>query len=67
MQNVQKKKGSRKAGRNRIKCESYKARGKWGKNRLRRLKRHLKQQPNDACAKRAFGIAKTARGQSPAA
>ncbi len=42
-----KKKGCRKAGRNRETCARYRAEGRREKNKKRRAARHAKNHPND--------------------
>lgn len=41
------KKGCRKAGRNRVSCALYRARGRREKNKARRAALHAKRHPND--------------------
>lgn len=43
-------KGQRKAGRNKIPCQRYRNEMRQEKNKLRRLRRHLKRHPNDTPA-----------------
>lgn len=47
------KKG-RKIGRNKVKCERYLKQGRWERNKLRRLRKHVRHQPNDDEAKAAI-------------
>lgn len=51
-------KKNRKVGRNAKYCERYRAEGRWLKNKLRRLRSHLKRQPNDRQALKALEAAK---------
>lgn len=41
-------KKSKKAGRNALRCKSYKDRNQRERNKILRLNRHLKKQPEDA-------------------
>lgn len=47
------KKG-RKIGRNKVKCDLYRKQGRRERNKLRRLRRHVRRQPNDWEAKSAI-------------
>jgi ribosomal protein S15P/S13E len=42
-----KKQKSPKAGHNKARCERYRLRGMWLRNKLKRVKRHLRRNPND--------------------
>lgn len=56
MAEIRKAKGSkkgRKIGRNQKWCQAYRNRGQRERNKLRRLKPHLKRRPADNCAKMA--------------
>lgn len=48
------KKGSRKAGRNKVKCAAYRSSGRREKNKLIKLKRHLAKHLSDKCAEYAL-------------
>lgn len=48
-------KKNRKWGRNENSCARYRAGGQQEKNRVRRIRRHLKRFPNDRQALRALG------------
>lgn len=55
LQKVTKKSGGkgkkgRKVGRDRKKCQEYRARGLRIKNKIRKLRKHIKRQPNDEAA-----------------
>ena len=46
----QSKKGGRKCGRNKIKCERYRTQNRREKNKARKFAKHLRLHPNDAIA-----------------
>ena len=46
-------KASAKHGRNSAKCKSYAAAGKRDRNKLKKVVKHAKAQPGDACAAKA--------------
>lgn len=45
----------RKIGRDKVKCQRYKISGIRERNKIRRIRKHLKFHPNDACASDALG------------
>ncbi len=47
-------KGCKKAGRNRKWCEAYRLFGQRERNKLRKVRRHVKRFPDDGVAKRAL-------------
>lgn len=49
-----KSKGSRKVGRDKKACEAYAAAHMREKNKLRKLRAHVKRLPNDVAAKKAM-------------
>lgn len=46
----QSKSGGKKCGRNKIKCDRYRAQNRREKNRARKFAKHLRLHPNDAMA-----------------
>jgi len=48
-------KKNRKHGRNKVWCAQYRMRGTRERNKIRKLKRHLKKYPNDSVAKGLLG------------
>ncbi len=44
------KKLSRKCGRDKVKCAAYRARGTRERNKVRKLRKHCKKHPNDKAA-----------------
>ncbi len=44
------KKLSRKCGRDKVKCATYRARGTRERNKVRKLRKHCKKHPNDKAA-----------------
>jgi len=67
---VKKAKGgkkNRKVGRNARWCAGYRARNQRERNKVARLKRHLRCQPADRCAKDALARLYTALGMRAAA
>jgi hypothetical protein len=49
------KNGTKKYGRNKIKCERYRATKRREKNKLRNVNRHLKDHPNDVKSVKKVG------------
>ena len=49
-----KSKGSRKHGRNKVKCGVYKSTLKWLKHKLKRMEKTLKRQPTNAALESAL-------------
>lgn len=59
LQKITKKSGGkgkkgRKVGRDKKKCQDYRARGLRIKNKIRKLKKHIKRQPRDLAAQEAL-------------
>ena len=48
------KSGGAKIGRNRIPCERYRAQGRRERNKLRKLRKHVRGYPGDLAAKRCL-------------
>lgn len=46
--------GERKYGRNKDACKAYRAAGRDERNRKRRMRRHLRANPNDKAVRRQF-------------
>lgn len=53
---AKKGKKNRKFGNNKVYCTRYKNEGRQEKNRIRRIKRHIKKQPNDLVAQEVLKI-----------
>ncbi|MFQ6011539.1 MAG: hypothetical protein ACE5KG_05150 [Nitrososphaerales archaeon] len=51
------KKG-RKIGRSKEKCQRYRAAGTREKNKIRKVRKHVRRHPNDAVARRALDLLK---------
>ena len=50
---------SRKVGRNALSCKSYKNSNRREKNKIRKLKKHLRWFPDDKCASAAVDVCLT--------
>lgn len=61
--------GDRKIGNNKEACKAYKAAGRDERNRKRRMRRHLRDNPNDDAGRREFekqfsgGVGLSSRGK----
>jgi hypothetical protein len=54
MSGAQTKSGGKKIGRNKVECQRYRARRTRERNKLRKLRKHIKRYPGDAAARRAL-------------